>query len=84
MALSRELTDFSMSLCATLASVDIADAIGCDTTQALAAMLASKTGEQLYDDSLKLWWESPRDIATAYLQEIGTPVPANWDSDGAT
>ncbi|MBR3317868.1 MAG: hypothetical protein IKG21_08665 [Atopobiaceae bacterium] len=81
MALSGELTDFSMSLCATLASVDIATVSCCDTTQALAALLASETGEQLFDDSLKLWWESPRNIATAYLQEIGMHVPTSWDSD---
>lgn len=78
MALSRDATEFSMSLCATLAAKDVAEAVGCNTTDALAHLLLSNTGEMLFDDSLKLWWESPRNIAVAYLHETNSPVPSEW------
>lgn len=78
MALSKETVEFSMSLCAALAAVDIAAATGCDTTTALARLLQSQTGEMLYDDALKLWQESPRDTAEAYLREAHLPVPPDW------
>jgi len=32
----------------------------------------------LYDDTLKLWHESPRTIAEEYLNETHLRVPANW------
>ena len=68
MTISPEMTDLAMNLAATLAAEEIADALGCDCTAALAAFLSSDVGEALYDDSLKLWWESPREIAEAFLR----------------
>lgn len=64
-----------MSLCAALAARDIAEATGWDSTEALGQLLKSKTGCELYEDDLKLWWESPRTIAIAFLNERGMPVP---------
>ena len=67
MVVNDDRTEFSMSLAATLASIEIAPALGCTETEALERLLASETGEELYDDSLKLWWESPAIIAELYL-----------------
>ena len=78
MALAEETTELAMSLCATLAAADIADALGCGFTDALEQLLESETGCEIYDDSLKLWWESPRDVAVMYFEESGLPVPAGW------
>jgi len=69
--ISREMTDMAMNLAATLAAERIAETIDCTRTQALEMLLSSETGAALYDDSLKLWWESPLDIADACLREYG-------------
>lgn len=59
----------AMDLAATLAAERIAEVRGCGRTEALEALLSSDVGEALYDDDLKLWWESPADIADAFLDE---------------
>ena len=69
MALNEDGTEFAMSLAAPLAAAEIAAALKCDTTEALGLLLASRTGAELYDDSLKLWWESPMTIAEMFLAE---------------
>ena len=74
MTISPEMTDMGMNLAAALASEEIAKALGCSRTEALERFLASDTGAALYDDSLKLWWESPHDIAAAYLRESAGSV----------
>ena len=56
-----------MDLTATLAAERIAEIRGCDRTEALEALLSSSIGEAIYDDDQKLWWESPADIADAFL-----------------
>lgn len=78
MALNAEAIEFSMSLCATLAAQDIALATGRDATECLGCLLQSQTGSQLFEDDLKLWWESPRNIAVAFLEEVGMPIPIDW------
>ena len=78
MAITREMTDLAMNLAATLAAEDIADVLRCDTTTALEKLLSTDAGAALYDDSLKLWWESPRDTAVAALDELGEQVPLHW------
>ena len=62
-----------MSLAATLAAEEIAERMGCSRTKALAELLSSDIGEAIYDDSLKLWWESPRALADAYLANRSKP-----------
>lgn len=78
MVVNDDRIEFSMCLCATLAAVDVADVLGCDTTVALGRLLSSNVGSQIFDDSLKLWWESPRDVAVAYLEEAGLTIPSDW------
>lgn len=78
MAVSADMIEFSMSLCAAMAARDIAFATGADPTECLGRLLQSQTGSQLYEDDLKLWWDSPRDIAVAFLEEKGMPVPREW------
>lgn len=72
MSLTPEMTDMSTNLAATLAAEEIAERLGCSRTMALKKLLASETGAALYDDALKLWWESPADIAESYLVERNT------------
>ena len=67
MPVTSAMKDMAMDLTATLAAERIAEIRSCGSTEALEALLSSSVGEALYDDDLKLWWESPADIADAYL-----------------
>lgn len=58
-----------MDLAATLAAERVAEVRGCSSTEALEALLSSSVGEALYDDDLKLWWESPADIADVFMSQ---------------
>ena len=68
MSLTPEMREMAMNLAATLAAEDIAKSLGCSQTVALEKLLSSDIGEALYDDELKYWWESPSDIADAFLR----------------
>ena len=69
MTITPEMTAMAMSLAATLAAEEIAKALDYSRTAALEELLLSDTGAALFDDSLKLWWESPLDIADMFLRE---------------
>lgn len=66
--LKPEMRDMAMNLAATLAAEEIAAALQCSATEALKELLSSDVGEALYDDELKYWWESPADVADAFLE----------------
>ena len=69
--MTEPLTDMAVSLAATLAAERIAQVQNCSCTEALYGLLGSAAGAALYDDQLKYWWESPLDIADAYLRSNG-------------
>lgn len=69
MTIEPAMRDMAMDLVATLAAEKVAEARGCGRTEALEMFLSSSIGEALYDDDLKLWWESPADLADACLNE---------------
>ena len=73
MPIAPEMRDMAMDLAATLAAECISNALKCGRTEALERLLSSDVGESIYDDELKYWWESPSDIADAYLRSIGAP-----------
>lgn len=52
-----------------LATEEIAQREGIATSDALLAFLASGTAQQLFGDSLKLWWNGPSTVADQYERE---------------
>lgn len=70
MAVTSAMKDMAMDLVATLAAEEIAKVQDCGRAEALEALLSSSIGEAIYDDALKLWWESPADIADAFLKRL--------------
>lgn len=62
----QEKIKFSMNLNATLTIQEIAKKMNISLEKALLLFMKSKTAEMLYDDSTKLWWDSPDSIAQEF------------------
>lgn len=71
MAVRDYSEDNAMCLVASMAAEDIATELGVSETEALGLLLSSKTGRQLFDSNLKLWWDGPSYVANTYLREAG-------------
>lgn len=50
---------------------ELAQDLHLDTAELLLQFVVSKTGKLLFDESSKLWWSGPSDIAQMYKTEIG-------------
>lgn len=71
MGLDAFSEDNAMCLVAAMAAEDLAGVLGVGETESLGALLSSRTGAQLFDPDLKLWWDGPSSVADAYLRESG-------------
>ncbi|WP_165170514.1 hypothetical protein [Adlercreutzia sp. ZJ242] len=69
MTASRQMIESAIDLTAVMAAEQIAAYEQTSTAQALLGLLSSNVGAQLFDDSLKLWWDGPSAIAEAYQVE---------------
>ena len=66
MEVTEELIKNTMDLLAAMTAAMIAEDMSISNTQALADFLSSKTGQMLYDEECKLWWDGPAAIAQMY------------------
>lgn len=48
---------------------ELAEEMRLDPTDLLSCFITSRTGRLLYDESSKLWWSGPSDIAEMYKAE---------------
>ena len=48
---------------------ELAEEMRLDPTDLLSCFITSRTGRLLYDESSKLWWSGPSDIAEMYKVE---------------
>lgn len=80
-----------MDLMATMAIEEIAREKGITTEEALEEFLSSPTATLLYDDSLKLWWDGPAEVAHRFLggqsstglkSSLPTPQTGHTQSSG--
>lgn len=53
-----------------MAVEDLALETGQSTEELLLSIMASKTGSDVYNDSLKLWWDGPDAVAERYKREL--------------
>lgn len=53
----------------TLTVAELAEENHCTATEILPEFLRSRTAKMLYDESTKLWWSGPSDIAIMYKEE---------------
>ena len=69
--LTDEQRKYAIDLTATLTVEEIAEECGVNPSQVLHDFVASATGQLLYDESSKLWWNGPLYIAEMYRREKG-------------
>lgn len=66
------LTDkilFSMDLSVLMAVEQLANETNETTEETLLSFMKSNTAKMVYDDSTKLWWDGPAEIAEEYKIE---------------
>lgn len=69
MAIEPETEFNAMDLTATMVAEELANELDISQTDALEAFLSSRTAALLYNPSLKLWWDGPSSVASAFLRE---------------
>lgn len=68
---SEEAKKNAIDLMIMIVVDELAEDLQLDITQLLPQFVASKTGKLLYDETSKLWWSGPSDIAQMYKTEMG-------------
>lgn len=69
MEVTEELIRTSMDLLTVMTVEELAAELQISTEQALTDFLSSGTGQMLYDEQTKLWWDGPAAIAQMYKDE---------------
>lgn len=74
MAIEKEITpetkNNAIDLIVTLVIDELSEDLHLPASELLPQFAVSKTGRLLYDESSKLWWSGPSDIAELYKKEI--------------
>ena len=60
----------AIDLMVTMVADELAEGMHLSPTDLLPRFVASRTGKLLYDETSKLWWSEPSDIADMYKAEI--------------
>ncbi|MBP5671363.1 MAG: hypothetical protein K5787_00390 [Lentisphaeria bacterium] len=68
--MKKDKTIFAMNAVAIILVEDIAKEFGKPTEDVLLDFMQSKTADNLYDDSLKLWWDGPSAVGERYKKEL--------------
>lgn len=75
MVIEKEITktmkNNAIDLMVTMIVDELAEDMQKPTSELLPQFIISKTGQLLYEESSKLWWSGPSDIAQMYKSEIG-------------
>ena len=61
----------AIDLLTTMVVESIAKEDGCDASDVLPRFLRSHTGQMLYNESSKLWWDGPDATAEEFEREKG-------------
>ncbi len=84
MAVEKEMTiekkNNAIDMLVALVVAEISEDFRIEPDEAFSKFLMSKTGELLYDEDSKLWWNGPSYIADLYREEMavgnnGFPFP---------
>ena len=70
-AVAKEKKNNAIDMLVTLIIDELSDDMGIDPDTLFPKFLSSKTGELLYDDESRLWWNGPSYIADMYKKETG-------------
>lgn len=74
MVIENEVTEETrknaIDLIVTLVIDELTEDMQLSASELLPKFLVSKTGKLLYDESSKLWWSGPSDIAEMFREEM--------------
>lgn len=68
--ISEEKKKNAIDLLVTMVVEELSEDMGRKPGELLPQFLLSRTGRLLYEESSKLWWSGPSDIAEMFRQEI--------------
>ena len=68
--ITKETKNNAIDMLITVIVEELAEDLNIEPDDALSSFLLSKTGELLYDEESKLWWNGPSYIADFYKEEI--------------
>ncbi len=69
-AISKEKIYNAMDLTAMMVVEELESRCPDSENQLLVSFMTSRQGQMLYDDSVKLWWCGPSEIAVNYEREV--------------
>lgn len=67
---TEEVKKNAIDLLVTMVVDELAEDMHLNPTELLPKFVVSRTGKLLYDETSKLWWSGPSDIAEMYKAEI--------------
>lgn len=73
----KEQMNFTIDTVIAMVVEELADELGQDAKDVLTDFCLSKTGQALYDESTKLWWNGPSYIADMYMDELSAAATMN-------
>ena len=68
--ITEETKKNAIDLMVSMVVDELAGEMQLNPTDLLSRFIVSRTGRLLYDESSKLWWSGPSDIAEMYKAEI--------------
>ena len=67
---TEEVKKNAIDLLVTMVVDELAEDMHLNPTELLPKFVVSRTGKLLYDETSKLWWSGPSDIAEMFKAEI--------------
>lgn len=68
--ITREKKNNVVDMLVSLIVAELSEDLGLDPDETFFRFLTSKTGELLYDEDSRLWWNGPSYIVQLYKEEI--------------
>lgn len=68
--ISKDEKNNAIDMLITLIVEELSEDLAIEPDEVFSKFISSKTGEMLYDEDSKLWWNGPSYIADMYKEEI--------------
>ena len=68
--ISKDEKNNAIDMLITLIVEELSEDLEIEPDEVFSKFISSKTGEMLYDEESKLWWNGPSYIADMYKEEI--------------
>lgn len=68
--ISKDEKNNAIDMLITLIVEELSEDLEIEPDEVFTKFISSKTGEMLYDEESKLWWNGPSYIADMYKEEI--------------